>query len=80
MRTLATITVFAALLAGSQVAIAQQKAGTDKPFCIQGATTSKAAGEEECRFDTMAQCEAAAKGVSTAKCGPNPKMAAPAKK
>jgi hypothetical protein len=79
MRTLATITVFAALLAGSQAALAQQKAGTDKPFCIQGATTSKA-NEQECRFDTMAQCEAAAKGVSTAKCGPNPKMAAPAKK
>ena len=77
MRMLATITVFAALLAGSQAALAQQATGTDKPFCITGATTSKA-GEQECRFDTMAQCESAMKGISTAKCGPNPKM--PAKK
>jgi hypothetical protein len=72
MRILTAISVLAALTAGANVALAQQKAGTDKPFCIQGATTSKA-GEQECRFDTMAQCEAAAKGISTAKCGPNPK-------
>jgi hypothetical protein len=79
MRTLATIVILGAALAGSQAALAQQKSGTDKPFCIQGAQTSKA-GEQECRFDTMAQCESAAKGISTAKCGPNPKMASPAKK
>ena len=72
MRTLLAITVVGALTAGASVALAQQATGTDKPFCITGATTSKA-GEQECRFDTMAQCESAAKGISTAKCGPNPK-------
>jgi hypothetical protein len=72
MRVLPAIAVLGALTAGSHVALAQQATGTDKPFCIQGAQTSKA-GEQECRFDTMAQCEAAAKGISTAKCGPNPK-------
>jgi hypothetical protein len=72
MKTLTAIAAFAVVL-GSEAALAQQKAGTDKPFCLTGATSSKGAGDEECRFDTMAQCEAAMKGVSTAKCGPNPK-------
>jgi hypothetical protein len=79
MRILATITVFAALAAASQIALAQQPGGNDKAFCLQGAQTSQA-NVQECRFDTMAQCEAAAKGQSTAKCGPNPKMAGPPKK
>lgn len=73
MRILTAIAVLGALTAGANVALAQQKSGTDKPFCITGATSSKGSGEQECRFDTMAQCEAAAKGVATAKCGPNPK-------
>jgi hypothetical protein len=72
MRILLAITVLGALTAGANVALAQQKAGTDKPFCLTGATSSKGVGEEECRFDTLAQCEAA-KGTTTAKCGPNPK-------
>ena len=75
MRILTAIAVLGALTAGANVALAQQKSGTDKPFCITGATSSKGAGEQECRFDTMAQCEATAKGVATAKCGPNPKSA-----
>ena len=73
MKTLATIAGVAALFAGSQAALAQQKGGDDKPYCLSGAQTSQA-NVMECRFDTMAQCEAAMKGVSTAKCGPNPKM------
>jgi predicted outer membrane protein len=72
MRILTAIAAVAALTAGANFALAQQATGTDKPFCITGAQTSKA-GEQECRFDTMAQCEAAMKGISTAKCGPNPK-------
>jgi hypothetical protein len=73
MRTLAAITVFAALAAGSQLALAQQPGGNDKAYCLQGAQTSQA-NVQECRYDTMAQCEAAAKGNNTAKCAPNPKF------
>jgi hypothetical protein len=70
MRTLIAITTFAALL-GSEATFAQQTGGGDKEFCLRGAQTRQG-NVEECRFDTMSQCQEAAKGQATAKCVPNP--------
>ena len=72
MRTLVLLTLALGLGLAAQPALAQTKAGTDKAFCSEGAEEKKG---PECRYDTMAQCEAAIKGKSTAKCMPNPKMA-----
>ena len=55
--------------------MAQTKGGTDKAFCAEGSADKKG---PDCRFDTMAQCQAEIKGQTTAKCIANPKM--PAKK
>jgi hypothetical protein len=74
MRTLIAVTAFAALLGGSQATFAQPTGGNDKEFCLRGAQTRQG-NVEECRFDTMTQCQEAAKGQATAKCVPNPKIA-----
>jgi hypothetical protein len=61
-----------AALAAAAPAAAQQT--SEKAFCLSGAQSAGQPGAApECRFDTMAQCEAAARGISTAKCAPNPK-------
>ena len=66
---LATITAF-----GAQPTFAQ---GTERAFCLTGAASGSPQGSvQECRFDTMAQCQEAAKGQATAKCAANPKMGA----
>jgi hypothetical protein len=56
---------------GLSPATAQMK-GTDKAFCAEG---GKDRSGPECTYDTMAQCQAAIKGQSVAKCIANPKMA-----
>ena len=72
MRMLAILALVCGLGLVAQPVLAQTKAGTDKAFCSQGSEEKKG---PECRYDTMAQCEAAIKGKSTAKCIPNPKTA-----
>lgn len=75
MRTLAILTIALGIGLGLQPAMAQTKGGTDKAFCAEGSADKKG---PDCRFDTMAQCQAEIKGQTTAKCIANPKM--PAKK
>jgi hypothetical protein len=76
MRALGILTLAIGLgMAVTQPTFAQSSMGTDKAFCSEGGSDKKGL---ECRYDTMAQCEAAIKGKSTAKCSTNPKM--PAKK
>jgi hypothetical protein len=75
MRTLAMLTIALGIGLGLQPAVAQTKAGTDKAFCAEGSANMKG---PDCRFDTMAQCQAEIKGQSTAKCVANAKT--PAKK
>jgi len=73
MRWLAAFVLLAVLTVGAQPTFAQ---GTERAFCLTGASSTSPQGSiPECRYDTMAQCQEAAKGQATAKCGPNPKMA-----
>lgn len=73
MRWIAVFTLLAGLFIGAQPTFAQ---GTERAFCLTGASSTSPQGSiPECRYDTMAQCQEAAKGQATAKCGPNPKMA-----
>ena len=71
MRSLTILTLAFGLGLGLQPALAQSPAGTNKAFCAEGGQDNKG---PTCSYDTLAQCEAAIKGQSTAKCGPNPKM------
>jgi hypothetical protein len=74
MRWITAFAVLAAITAfGAQPTFAQ---GTERAFCLTGASSTSPQGSiPECRYDTMAQCQEAAKGQATARCGPNPKMA-----
>jgi hypothetical protein len=74
MRMLTVFALLAGLFIGVQPTYAQ---GTERAFCLTGASSTSPQGSiPECRYDTMAQCQEAAKGQATAKCGPNPKMGA----
>jgi len=73
MRWIAAFTLLAGLFIGIQPTFAQ---GTERAFCLTGATSTSPQGSiAECRYDTMAQCQESARGQSTARCAPNPKMA-----
>jgi hypothetical protein len=72
MRWLTVFTLLGGLFIGAQPSFAQ---GTERAFCLTGATsTSPQGATAECRYDTMAQCQASARGQSTARCAPNPKV------
>jgi hypothetical protein len=72
MRALIISVALIGAFAAVQPAAAQQM-DNKKAFCLVVSGTGPGGAKEECRYDSMAQCEESKKGVQGAKCERNTK-------
>lgn len=72
MRALIISVAIIGAFAAMQPAAAQMK--ENKAYCLIISGSGPGGGKEECRYDTMAQCEQSKQGVQGAKCEKNKTM------
>ncbi len=72
MRTLIISVALLGAIAAVQPAAAQTK--ENKAFCLISGGSAPGGATEQCRYDTMAQCEETRKGNVGARCEKNTKM------
>jgi hypothetical protein len=72
MRTLIiSLGILGAFVAVQPAAAQMQE---NKPFCLVSGGSAPGGAKQECRYDSMAQCEESRKGNTGAKCEKNAKM------
>lgn len=72
MRALIISVAIIGAFAAVQPAAAQMK--ENKAFCLVVSSSGPGGPKQECRYDTMAQCQESMKGQQGSKCEKNAKM------